>query len=176
MYVGESVGPWLAFVLWPDGPGRDLPIPQLPLTFRGLFNEFYRSPARFSRLRSHSDEYRFLLDQNKRASPYPIYVSFRFRYERPYIPTRNPTAREPDKRRHREINNARGNIVARYVSVRIPSLTLSIVLDLRGWSTPALNLSLTDGVIICIEDPLIYHLGFACSFRRTYIVEHRIIW
>lgn len=80
---------------------------------------------------------RFVSDTNDRISLREIRLFGRYR--------------EPEKRQHREINNARGNIVARYVSVRIPSLTLSIVLDLRGWSTPALNLSLTDGVIICIE-------------------------
>lgn len=60
---------------------------------------------------------RFVSDTNDRISLREIRLFGRYR--------------EREKRRHREVDNVRGNIVARYVSVRIPSLTLSTVLDLR---------------------------------------------
>lgn len=34
MYVGESIGRWLAFILQPGGLNRDMPIPPLLLTSR----------------------------------------------------------------------------------------------------------------------------------------------
>lgn len=59
---------------------------------------------------------RFVSDTNDRISLREIWLFGRYR------------GRE---KRHREVDNARGNIVTRYVSVRIPSLTLSTILDLR---------------------------------------------
>lgn len=89
------------------------------------------SPRSRSRIRMR---YRFFCwNQNKRTSPpYPYLVSFPIRTTvYPYAKIRLfGRYREGEKRRHREIDNARGNIVARYVSARIPSLTLSTVLDL----------------------------------------------
>lgn len=46
MYVGESIGRWLAFILQSGGPSRDVPIP--PLTSLNLVYGFYRSPPHFS--------------------------------------------------------------------------------------------------------------------------------
>lgn len=107
MYVGESIGRWLAFILQPGGLNRDMPIPPAP----AYIAKWISLMDLIARART-SSEHRFLLDRNESMSYYLSHISFRSQHGQPdaRVPARRNRAgsRAIGKRekRDREADNA----------------------------------------------------------------------